>query len=501
LGVRPGVGRVVLATFSINPETVSNSGILEQDAGHALPAEPRLSPRPWARLLERPEGRPVEPDESRKVRPYVLGIAFATAGALALVSVYAGSRPGDGGISSILFLVGLAITADLFGYQLSSSSSGGSIAVIPFVATALVAPNVLAPVAIAATAVVTQVILRRPLLKGVFNICQLTLSMSLSVLVYRQLGGPSFIGFEPSSLIVAIRQAMLPTLALCATLTLSNTFAVSGVVAIAKRQRFFAVWRAMTVATTPYFFLTSLFTFYLAWLYVKLGTVGALGLVIPMFGVRQLYKNAVELTNVTEELLDLMVAAIEARDPYTSGHSQRVARASKIIAGALGLSPAEVERVGVAALLHDVGKIDEAFAPILAKEGRLTPEEWALMKRHPVRSAELVGLLSTLRDIVAPVRHHHENWDGTGYPDGLKGTQIPLASRIIMFADTLDAMTTDRPYRKALGMEEAKAEFVKFKGRQFDPEICDRVVSAVVWEKLYASFADKGVPVRSAKAS
>ena len=87
-----------------------------------------------------------------------------------------------------------------------------------------------------------------------------------------------------------------------------------------------------------------------------------------------------------------MVAAIEARDPYTSGHSQRVSRASKIIARTIGLRPAEVERVGVAALLHDVGKIDEAFAPILAKEGRLTPEEWDIMKRHPIRSAELVGL-------------------------------------------------------------------------------------------------------------
>jgi len=248
------------------------------------------------------------------------------------------------------------------------------------------------------------------------------------------------------------------------------------------------IWKATTLPTAPFILLTAFLSFYLAWLYSGLGPGGAAALVIPLLGVRQLYRTTVELTKVTEELLDLMVAAIEARDPYTSGHSQRVSRASKIIAATMGLKPAEVERVGVAALLHDVGKIDEAFAPILAKEGRLTPEEWDIMKRHPIRSAELVGLLSSLRDVVPAVRHHHENWDGTGYPDGVKGEDIPLASRIIMFADTLDAMTSDRPYRKALTVEEAKAEFVRFRGRQFDPTICDRILEDTAWAEIYRSY-------------
>ena len=121
----------------------------------------------------------------------------------------------------------------------------------------------------------------------------------------------------------------------------------------------------------------------------------------------------------------------------------------------------------------------------------LTPEEWEVMKRHPIRSAELVGMLSSLRDVIAPVRHHHENWDGTGYPDGLRGEQIPLASRIIMFADTLDAITTDRPYRKALGIDEARSEFVKFRAKQFDPSICDCVVSEEAWSELFVSFGQR----------
>jgi putative nucleotidyltransferase with HDIG domain len=206
---------------------------------------------------------------------------------------------------------------------------------------------------------------------------------------------------------------------------------------------------------------------------------------LPILALKQLSQTTVELTSVTEELLDLMVAAIEARDPYTSGHSKRVAAAARIIAKAIGLRPEQVERVEVAALLHDVGKIDEQFARILAKEGRLTPDEWETMKRHPGRSAELVGMLSSLKDIVPAVRHHHENWDGTGYPDGVRAENIPLASRIIMFADTLDAITTDRPYRKALSPEEARREFIKFRGKQFDPWICDVVVATENWEALY----------------
>jgi putative nucleotidyltransferase with HDIG domain len=246
--------------------------------------------------------------------------------------------------------------------------------------------------------------------------------------------------------------------------------------------------------TGPSFVVVIATSFYLSWLSVNLGLFGTAGMAIPIVAVRQLYRTTVELTTVTEELLDLMVAAIEARDPYTSGHSRRVARASEVIARAIGLSPAEVERVSVAALLHDVGKIDEQFAPILAKEGRLTPEEWDIMKRHPIRSAELVGLLSSLKDIVRPVRHHHENWDGTGYPDGIRGETIPLASRIIMFADTLDAITTDRPYRKALSLADARSEFIKFRGRQFDPAICDQILAPETWEELYRATDKKGEP-------
>src|ERR1035437_419805 len=145
-----------------------------------------------------------------------------------------------------------------------------------------------------------------------------------------------------------------------------------------------------------------------------------------------------------------MVAAIEARDPYTSGHSQRVAEYSRIVAHAAGLGARAAARAHTAALLHDVGKIHEEFAPILRKAGRLDEAEFAIMRLHSEKGAVLVAKVTQFRDLVPAVRSHHEAWDGSGYPDKLTGERIPLWARVITFADTIDAMTTDRPYREAL---------------------------------------------------
>jgi HD-GYP domain-containing protein (c-di-GMP phosphodiesterase class II) len=154
------------------------------------------------------------------------------------------------------------------------------------------------------------------------------------------------------------------------------------------------------------------------------------------------------------------------------------------IARLTGLNGRSAERVGVAALLHDVGKIHEEFAAILRKPGRLSDAEFARMKLHPVRSADLVSRVSHFSDIVSAVRGHHEAWNGCGYPDQLKGASIPIAARIIAVADTIDAMTTTRPYRAGLSLEEVKAEILREGGRQFDPVICERILSAVSWASL-----------------
>jgi HD-GYP domain-containing protein (c-di-GMP phosphodiesterase class II) len=229
----------------------------------------------------------------------------------------------------------------------------------------------------------------------------------------------------------------------------------------------------------------------MAWLYsrfdhwVGFGSLGIILLVLPLVAVRHVYGLYRQLQESGQELLRVMVKAIEARDPYTSGHSVRVSRLSRTIAVELGLSAHEIDQIETAALLHDVGKIHEEFAPLLRKESRLSPEETQLMQTHAARSADLVGIISKFHGPVqSAVRHHHERWDGRGYPDGLSGDRIPLGARIILVSDTIDAMTTDRPYRKRLPLEVVVAELQKHQGSQFDPKIVNIAVSSVAVRRL-----------------
>jgi HD-GYP domain-containing protein (c-di-GMP phosphodiesterase class II) len=449
----------------------------------------RLQPRPWGRITERARASASNSEHSRRAGPFVL--ATGLLGALACWLLVLGDAPLTArGAQLAATLAALGLGSELLSFN-QGKDAAGSIALIPLAATALVAPHSLTIILILGVELIVQSIHKRPWLKAAFNLAQITLGFALGIVAFRAAGGVPFTALNGESFLQCVRVELIPATLLVASVLLVNSLSVSGVVALTSGKSLLEVWSAYTKTTLRFSFLHVLVAFYLTWLSVNLGILGTAGMAIPIVAVRQLYRTTVELSTVTEELLDLMVAAIEARDPYTSGHSQRVARGSEVIARAMGLSPTEIERVTVAALLHDVGKIYAEFAPILAKEGRLTPEEWAVMKQHPIKSADLVGLLSSLHDVVKPVRHHHENWDGTGYPDGVRGEDIPLASRIIMFADTLDAITTDRPYRKALTLAEARAEFIKFRGRQFDPIICDRILAPSVWDELYHA-TDKG---------
>jgi putative nucleotidyltransferase with HDIG domain len=162
-----------------------------------------------------------------------------------------------------------------------------------------------------------------------------------------------------------------------------------------------------------------------------------------------------------------------------------VSEYANAIARELALPLRDVDSVKRAALLHDVGKIYEEFAPLLRKAAKLDKEERIVMQTHVTRSAELVGTVAKLRGpVLEYIRHHHENYDGTGYPDGLSGEAIPVGARIIMIADTLDAMTTDRPYRKALGFEQVVDELRKYAGRQFDPHIAEVLIKSTTIRRL-----------------
>jgi putative nucleotidyltransferase with HDIG domain len=353
-------------------------------------------------------------------------------------------------------------------------------------------------------------------IKILFNVSQRSLCVVLAVTAYLAAGGglpPAYLQADGALSSAAVQRDLGLFFLFAATYFLVNSGLVISAVALSSDRSFREVWNLNTRGVLGYDLGASAIAVLVAWLYTRFdqwfgfGSMGLVGVILPIIAVRHIYGLYHQLQDSGQELLQVMVKAIEARDPYTSGHSLRVSELSRTIAVELGLSAREVEQIETAALLHDVGKIHEEFAPLLRKEGRLTPEETALMQTHSVKSAELVGIISKFRGFIQDsVRHHHERWDGEGYPAGLSGKNIPLGARVILISDTIDAMTTDRPYRKRLPLEVVIAELQKCKGTQFDAELVDVVVSSVGVRRLIVGpnaglEAGEIVPSRSRRVS
>ena len=182
------------------------------------------------------------------------------------------------------------------------------------------------------------------------------------------------------------------------------------------------------------------------------------------------------------EFVGSLANALDARDPYTAGHSSRVSNLSCATAREMGLTPVELEEIRIGALLHDIGKIGIADA-VLQKTGRLTPEEFAIIQEHPEIGRRILEGVQGFAPYLATVELHHENWDGSGYPRGQAGEATPLAARIVHVSDAYDAMTTDRPYRRGMSHETALSILREFAGKHFDPEIVDAFVKLAVREQ------------------
>ncbi len=206
----------------------------------------------------------------------------------------------------------------------------------------------------------------------------------------------------------------------------------------------------------------------------------------------------------TLQLTDTLLKALEERDPYTFGHCRRVARNAKLLAEAAGLNPYECKVVEYASVFHDLGKIAIPDS-ILLKPGRLTAEENEIIRTHPIKSVEILEPVTSIpffKDLIPGVLHHHERTDGKGYPHGLKGDEIPLVARVILIADTFDAMTTTRPYRKGLPNEVAYKELVTFAGRQFDGSLVKTFCDAhPKWDPFEESIREENIFNRIRKAA
>lgn len=192
-------------------------------------------------------------------------------------------------------------------------------------------------------------------------------------------------------------------------------------------------------------------------------------------------ENARLLTNLKELFIGTIKTlseAIDAKSSWTRGHSERITDYALKIGEAIGMNEKELEDIRIAGLLHDIGKLG-TYDVILNKDGKLTDEEYNMVKEHPANSARLLSPIRQLKHIIPWIRHHHERWDGSGYPDGLKGEDIPLQARILMVADAFDSMTVSRPYRYAIGKEKAIEELKRCSGTQFDPQVVDVFIRCI----------------------
>lgn len=419
----------------------------------------------------------------RIVETVAAGALIALAAVLAL-----GDVPSSAQWQAAVFFTAFGVLASVLSYK-GSGGVGGSIGFLPYLSAALIAPNVAAVASVAVSITVSEVIARRSPRKLVFNVGHMIFAHVVAIGAFRLLGGVSMLDQKTPSVL-----AFVTLVAVFFTL---NKLAVSTVIAHSNDGSTFKLWaRSMRSSVTGDVLAFPLILFFSS-VYARAGWEIATAFVLPVLVMRQLYKATSSLQKVNEELLQLMVASIEARDPYTSGHSQRVSLYASAIARALGLGGRQVERIETAALLHDVGKIYEEFAPILRKPGRLTDDEFETMKTHSAKSAALVGKVSNFADLVPMVLSHHEAWDGRGYPHGLSGSDIPLGARVIAIADTIDAMSSSRPYRRAMTSDEVRNELLRESGHQFDPVMCRRLLNDVTWRALIAEMtaAQRTYPV------
>lgn len=191
--------------------------------------------------------------------------------------------------------------------------------------------------------------------------------------------------------------------------------------------------------------------------------------------IRRLYRQ--QQRSICQSLLGL-ANALEAKDAYTRGHAERVADLGRHVAAELGLDAEQVAAVNEAGLLHDIGKIGVPEST-LQKAGPLTAEEWQAIRRHPLIGAQIIAPFDFFARSAPLIRHHHERWDGLGYPDGLAGAAIPLGARIVAVADVFDALTSPRPYRVAIPRDAGLAELLAEAGRTLDPDVVSACVAVL----------------------
>ena len=278
-------------------------------------------------------------------------------------------------------------------------------------------------------------------------------------------------------------------------------------------------WRDQFSWLAPYYIVMGMIAYALVFGYTDAGLVGAMVVSFPLFLLRWsqkqyidrtraivnelkeknviLERSSTEISTLNEGLLKTLAEVVDLRDPFVLGHSQQVTSYAVLMAKNLGLNGDQVELIRKAGLLHDIGKLGIPER-ILLKPTKLTVEEYNIVKEHVVLGAEILQASQSLHNLIPIIRHHHERYDGEGYPDGLTGTEIPIEARIVAVADAVEAMASDRPYRRVMELDQILMELNNNAGTQFDPQVVRafKQITTEGGETLVINSARAGINLR-----
>ncbi len=420
-------------------------------------------------------------DMPLRTRVYTLLLVLTTAVAVAMTwrsdsQIFDTSHLVTAGILLVMIVVAevldISFPQSVITFHVSVSAA------FSFAAGLTVGP-VLGGLIVALAHVIDGVIARRQPIKTTVNAAGMGLSTIASSALYFQLA-------EPDRSTIGSFQNLLAGILAAAVYTLINTGSLSLIVApvmgIGPIEMWRINWGGLHVELLTLVTLGSLIP-----VLIRENPLAIVLLIVPLLlGPHLAFKGIRQAHLETRIVMEGLADALERRDPYTYRHSIRVTEHVRTILDAMPQVPRPtVEAIVAAAHVHDLGKVGSQDGS-LKKPAELSAEERQEIEQHPAIGAEIVSRLEAYRQSIDTIRHHHERWDGTGYPDGLKGERIPLGARIIAVADAFDAMTSDRVYRAALSMDEAMAELRKGRGTQFDPQIVDLFETAVTDRSLDA---------------
>lgn len=412
-------------------------------------------------------------------RVYILLLTLASL-ALAVLLRLAGEWPSTQRLWLAVAFLPLMVMVLLFPLHFAFKAKLTLDTAVIFAAILLFHP-VIAMIIAGAGMSVSGLLTRRSVYETLFNGAQVSLQTGVAGLILSQAGwNVHVLRFDEPGMILAI-------LCAAAAMYLVNQALVAVMIALHTGHSLLLVWRQWAGFDLVEQ-LSQLALGLLAAAVVDNHPWALPILLLPGFAIYRSTQRHVQLRQQTVDAVQSLADVVDIRDPYTANHSQRVAELSRALALHIGLAPDEVNLIERAARVHDVGKV-VVDTVILTKQGKLTEDEWQQLKQHPVTGAKILSRFPQFSFATRYVRHHHERMDGRGYPDGLRGDQIPLGSRIIAVADSFDAMTTARPYRNALPLDTVLTEMHRQRGKQWDPQVVDVLLRLVEAEQVVPGLA------------